>query len=167
MIADLNPYHAMKDSGVPWLGEVPEHCEVLPHAADAWFDPASVKIGYEISFDCNFLQQGQLSGEDNNHESMVLIATRAEMEELEADVRRVPGWSFAWWPNEPMTVAEFRETVRYVLGEPEEDDDREITVVEERPDLFRATDDESRTMFGRTSEEAAQELRELWARERS
>ena len=24
--------------------------EVLPHAADAWFDPASVKIGYEISF---------------------------------------------------------------------------------------------------------------------
>ena len=25
MIADLNPYPAMKDSGVPWLGEVPEH----------------------------------------------------------------------------------------------------------------------------------------------
>ena len=24
--------------------------EVLPHAPDAWFDPASVKIGYEISF---------------------------------------------------------------------------------------------------------------------
>ncbi len=24
--------------------------EVLPHAADAWFDPASVKVGYEISF---------------------------------------------------------------------------------------------------------------------
>ncbi len=24
--------------------------EVLPHAADAWFDPASVRIGYEISF---------------------------------------------------------------------------------------------------------------------
>jgi type I restriction enzyme M protein len=24
--------------------------EVLPHAADAWYDPASVKIGYEISF---------------------------------------------------------------------------------------------------------------------
>ena len=24
--------------------------EVLPHAADAWSDPASVKIGYEISF---------------------------------------------------------------------------------------------------------------------
>ena len=24
--------------------------EVLPHAPDAWFDPASVRIGYEISF---------------------------------------------------------------------------------------------------------------------
>ncbi len=27
MIADLLPYPAMKDSGVPWLGEVPEHWE--------------------------------------------------------------------------------------------------------------------------------------------
>ena len=29
MIADLKPYPAMKDSGVPWLREVPEHWEVL------------------------------------------------------------------------------------------------------------------------------------------
>ena len=28
MIADLKPYPAMKDSGVSWLGEVPEHWEV-------------------------------------------------------------------------------------------------------------------------------------------
>ncbi len=28
MTADLQPYPAMKDSGVPWLGEVPEHWEV-------------------------------------------------------------------------------------------------------------------------------------------
>lgn len=28
MIANLKPYSAMKDSGVPWLGEVPEHWEV-------------------------------------------------------------------------------------------------------------------------------------------
>jgi len=28
MIADLKPYPAMKRSGVPWLGEVPEHWEV-------------------------------------------------------------------------------------------------------------------------------------------
>ena len=24
--------------------------EVLPHAADAWYQPSSVKIGYEVSF---------------------------------------------------------------------------------------------------------------------
>ncbi len=36
MIADLKPYPAMKSSGVPWLGEVPEHWEVrrLRNAVD-------------------------------------------------------------------------------------------------------------------------------------
>ena len=36
MITNLQPYSAMKDSGVPWLGEVPEHWEVrrLRNAAD-------------------------------------------------------------------------------------------------------------------------------------
>ena len=29
MTAGLKPYPHMKDSGVPWLGEVPEHWEVL------------------------------------------------------------------------------------------------------------------------------------------
>ena len=33
MIAGLNPYPAYKDSGVPWLGEVPAHWEVLPNRA--------------------------------------------------------------------------------------------------------------------------------------
>ena len=33
MIADLKPYPAMKDSGVEWLGEVPEHWEVSPNRA--------------------------------------------------------------------------------------------------------------------------------------
>ena len=28
MIAKLKPYPAMKDSGVEWLGEVPEHWEL-------------------------------------------------------------------------------------------------------------------------------------------
>jgi len=32
MIADLKPYPIMKDSGVPWLGQVPEHWEVTPIA---------------------------------------------------------------------------------------------------------------------------------------
>ncbi|MCX6633615.1 MAG: restriction endonuclease subunit S, partial [Acidobacteria bacterium] len=30
MICDLKPYPVMKDSGVPWLGEVPGHWEVAP-----------------------------------------------------------------------------------------------------------------------------------------
>jgi type I restriction enzyme S subunit len=33
MIADLEPYARMKDSGVPWLGDVPEHWDVLPNRA--------------------------------------------------------------------------------------------------------------------------------------
>jgi type I restriction enzyme S subunit len=31
MIDGLKPYPAYKDSGVPWLGEVPEHWQVLPN----------------------------------------------------------------------------------------------------------------------------------------
>ena len=36
MIANLNPYPAMKDSGLPWLGKVPEHWEMrrLRNAAE-------------------------------------------------------------------------------------------------------------------------------------
>ncbi|MEA5449451.1 restriction endonuclease subunit S [Leptolyngbya sp. CCNP1308] len=30
MIGELKPYSAYKDSGLPWLGEVPEHWEVVP-----------------------------------------------------------------------------------------------------------------------------------------
>ena len=35
MIDGLKPYPAMKDSGVVWLGEVPDHWEVLPLCAIA------------------------------------------------------------------------------------------------------------------------------------
>ena len=41
MIAGLKPYPRMKDSGVPWLGEVPEHWEVSP--AFAVYRPRQVK----------------------------------------------------------------------------------------------------------------------------
>jgi type I restriction enzyme M protein len=34
--------------------------EVLPHVPDAWYDPASVKIGYEISFTRYFYKQQSL-----------------------------------------------------------------------------------------------------------
>jgi type I restriction enzyme S subunit len=43
MIADLTPYPAMKDSGVPWLGDVPEHWEILP------IKRAFVSMDYGIS----------------------------------------------------------------------------------------------------------------------
>lgn len=33
MIHDLKPYPAYKDSGVPWLGQVPKHWEVVPNRA--------------------------------------------------------------------------------------------------------------------------------------
>ncbi len=32
MMADLKPYPAMKESGVPWLGKVPKHWATLPKA---------------------------------------------------------------------------------------------------------------------------------------
>jgi type I restriction enzyme S subunit len=35
MIEDLKPYPAYKDSGVPWLGEVPEHWDTVPLCAIA------------------------------------------------------------------------------------------------------------------------------------
>ena len=53
MIHDLTPYPAMKDSGVRWLEKSVEafiRREVRRYAPDAWYDPGSVKIGYEISF---------------------------------------------------------------------------------------------------------------------
>ena len=33
MIEGLKPYPKMKDSGVPWLGNVPAHWQVLPNRA--------------------------------------------------------------------------------------------------------------------------------------
>jgi len=41
MIDGLKPYPAMKDSGVPWLGQVPEHWQVSP--AFAVYRPRQVK----------------------------------------------------------------------------------------------------------------------------
>jgi len=41
MINDLKPYPAMTDSGVPWLGEVPENWQILP--ALAVYQPRQVK----------------------------------------------------------------------------------------------------------------------------
>ncbi len=52
--ANLPLYLAYGPSGVEWLGEGRIEGflrrEVLPYAADAWYDPGSVRTGYEISF---------------------------------------------------------------------------------------------------------------------
>ncbi len=50
--------------------------EVLPHAANAWYDPTSVKIGYEISFTRYFYKPQPLR---------TLEEIRAEILELEAE----------------------------------------------------------------------------------
>jgi type I restriction enzyme, S subunit len=41
MIANLKHYPALNDSGVPWLGKVPEHWELLP--ALAVYKPKQIK----------------------------------------------------------------------------------------------------------------------------
>jgi type I restriction enzyme S subunit len=33
MIADLKPYAEYKESGLPWLGDVPQHWSVVPNRA--------------------------------------------------------------------------------------------------------------------------------------
>ena len=50
----LRPYSRYRPSGVKWLdeGRIEGFLrrEVLPYASDAWYDPASVRTGYEVSF---------------------------------------------------------------------------------------------------------------------
>ena len=58
-IVEYEPDSELRDSEqVPLLAEggVESYLrrEVLPYAPDAWYDPASVKIGYEISFTRHF-----------------------------------------------------------------------------------------------------------------
>ncbi len=50
MINGLKPYPAYKDSGVPHANRRSR----LPRQAGAWYNPASVKVGYEISFNRYF-----------------------------------------------------------------------------------------------------------------
>ena len=64
MIEVLPAYAEYRPSGIPWTAQVPLleeggiagflAREVLPYAPDAWFNPASVKVGYEISFNRHF-----------------------------------------------------------------------------------------------------------------
>lgn len=49
MTPDLKPYSQYKDSGVPWLGKVPEHWQVLPGRACFWERKVSNKGMQEIT----------------------------------------------------------------------------------------------------------------------
>ena len=48
MIDGLKPYPAMKDSGVLWLGQVPEHWEVTPLCAIARMKSITDKDNREL-----------------------------------------------------------------------------------------------------------------------
>jgi restriction endonuclease S subunit len=52
----LNPKAPLKDSGIPWLGKVPEHWEIM-------------RLGYRIH-----IQEGQVDPEDNIYSEMLMIA---------------------------------------------------------------------------------------------
>ena len=64
MIEGLPAYAEYRPSGIPWTAQAPLleeggiagflAREVLPYAPDAWFNPASMKVGYEISFNRHF-----------------------------------------------------------------------------------------------------------------
>jgi hypothetical protein len=58
--------------------------EVLPHAADAWYDEHSVKIGYEISFNRYFYKPQPLRTLDEIRSD--ILAVEKETEGLLAEI---------------------------------------------------------------------------------
>ncbi len=66
MIADLRPYPTMKDSGVPWLGEVPAHWDIKPLKRWVWVNaevlPETTTLDYEFRYlDIGSVGTGHLS----------------------------------------------------------------------------------------------------------
>jgi type I restriction enzyme M protein len=47
--------------------------EVLPHAADAWFDASSVKVGHEISFNRYFYKPQPLRSLEEIREDILAL----------------------------------------------------------------------------------------------
>ena len=98
----FNPYPAYKPSSVPWLGDVPAHWveylledggidafltrEVLPYAADAWYLPAAVKIGYEINFNRHFYKPQPLRPLEDTRAG--ILAVERETDGLLAEILR-------------------------------------------------------------------------------
>ena len=71
--------------------------EVLPYAPDAWYDPGSVKVGYEISFTRYFYQPQPLRAPDE---------IWADIRSLEQESERVVGGDFQHRRSQPMKATE-------------------------------------------------------------
>lgn len=69
MMDGLKPYPAYKDSGVP----VPRLRQ-----AGAWYDPASVKIGYEINFNRYFYKPKALRTLEEIRADLLAVEKEAE-----------------------------------------------------------------------------------------
>jgi len=52
--------------------------EVLPYTSDAWYDPASVKLGYELSFTRNFYKPLPLRTLDEIRDEIIEVEKRTE-----------------------------------------------------------------------------------------
>lgn len=52
--------------------------EVLPHAQDAWYDPESVKIGYELSFTRYFYKPQPLRSLEDIRADIVALEKETE-----------------------------------------------------------------------------------------
>lgn len=52
--------------------------EVLPYAADAWYNPASVKVGYEISFNRYFYKPKKLRSLEEIRADLLAVEKEAE-----------------------------------------------------------------------------------------
>lgn len=56
----LNPAAPMKDSGVEWLGDVPEHWEVMPIKAVAKLNPKKSEVSSKLNKSCSFVPMEKL-----------------------------------------------------------------------------------------------------------
>ena len=64
MIADLKPYPSMKNSGVSWLGEVPEHWQVRRLKT---LCSRSALYGANVGCDIVYNSRCSISSDDGHH----------------------------------------------------------------------------------------------------
>ena len=89
MIWDLKPYAEYKDLGLPWLGQVPGHWQLVPNrgllsrTSNGVAARANIMIqqtGLMITSECNLLQP------DADHERWPVLARGAPRDRLELSV---------------------------------------------------------------------------------